>query len=101
MALIIFPPDDLEPELAALLHPDLRKDVADKVNKAILASQGQSRNAAIRNLVRLRAWAEDEARSDKKRGVALPPQLDIGLDADMQMRDASNEHENGNEPMIT
>ena len=62
MALLIFPPENLEPQLAALLQPDLRKSVADRVNKAILANQGQRRDAAIRSLVRLRAWAEDSAR---------------------------------------
>lgn len=97
MALLIFPPDDLEPQLKALLHADLRKDVADKVNKAILSSQGQRRNAAIRNLVRLRGWAEDTSRDSKK---DLPSQLDIGLDADIHVED-SESHENGHEAMIT
>ena len=97
MALLIFPPDNLEPQLAALLHPDLRKSVADRVNKAILASQGQRREAAIRNLVRLRAWAEDSARESKK---DLPAHLDLGLDGEVQNEDA-NLQENGHEAMIT
>jgi hypothetical protein len=77
MALLVFPPDNLEPQLAALLHPDLRRSVADRVNKAILASQNQRRDAAIRNLVRLRAWAENTARDAKR---DLPAQLELGLD---------------------
>jgi hypothetical protein len=97
MALLIFSPDNLEPQLAALLHPDLRKNVADQVNKAILASQGQRRNAAIRNLVRLRAWAEDSARECKK---DLPTRLELGLDAEVH-NDDSNLYENGHESMIT
>ena len=39
MALLIFPPDSLEPPLAALLQPELRRTVADRVNKAILTVQ--------------------------------------------------------------
>lgn len=97
MALLIFPPDNLEPQLAALLHPDLRKSVADRVNKAILISQGQKRDAAIRNLVRLRAWAEDSAREQKK---DLPAHLELGLDAESSM-ERSNQQENGHEVMIT
>jgi hypothetical protein len=91
MALLVFPPDNLEPQLAALLHPDLRRSVADHVNKAILTSQNQRRDAAIRNLVRLRAWAENSARESKK---DLPARIELGLDAD------DNTQDNGNEAMI-
>jgi len=97
MALLIFPPENLEPQLAALLHPNLRKSVADRVTKAILASQGQRRDAAIRNLVRLRAWAEETARDAKK---DLPAQLSIGLDADIR-REEANSRENGHDAMVT
>jgi len=91
MALLVFPPDNLEPQLAALLHPDLRRSVADRVNKAILASQNQRRDAAIRNLVRLRAWAENTARDSKR---DLPAHLELGLDNVGGDR-------NGNEAMMT
>ena len=91
MALLVFPPDNLEPQLAALLHPDLRRSVADRVNKAILTCQNQRRDAAIRNLVRLRAWAEDYARENLKN---LPAKMELGLDAE-------NNDTNGSEPMIT
>ncbi|ESZ95874.1 putative NADH dehydrogenase [Sclerotinia borealis F-4128] len=77
MALLVFPSDNLEPQLAALLHPDLRRSVADKVNKAILQSQNQRRDAAIRDLVRLRAWAENTARDAKK---DIPDLIELGLD---------------------
>jgi glucose-induced degradation protein 8 len=97
MALLIFPQENLEPQLAALLKPDLRKSVADRVNKAILANQGQRRDAAIRNLVRLRAWTEDSARESKK---DLPAHLDLGLDSETRNED-SELHENGNEAMVT
>lgn len=98
MALLVFPPDNLEPQLAVLLHPDLRRDVADKVNKAILTCQNQRRDAAIRNLVRLRAWAENTARENKK---DLPARIELGLDGDDAEPRTDDSHTNGHEPMIT
>ncbi|KAK0120650.1 hypothetical protein ONS96_010854 [Cadophora gregata f. sp. sojae] len=94
MALLIFPPDSLEPPLAALLRPELRRTVADRVNKAILTIQNSRRDAAIRSLVRLRAWAEDAARQSKK---DLPSHLELGFDGD----EKGTSIENGHEPMIT
>jgi len=94
MALLVFPQDNLEPQLATLLHPDLRRSVADRVNKAILISQNQRRDAKIRNLVRVRVWAEEEARKSKK---DIPIRMDLGLDGD----ERDDIHENGHEPMIT
>ncbi|KAI9821714.1 MAG: hypothetical protein M1827_002295 [Pycnora praestabilis] len=84
MALLIFPPDNLAPPLADLLDPKLRKQVANRVNEAILSSQGARREARIRNLVRLRTWAEQKARETKK---DLPVTLDLGLDPDREARD--------------
>ncbi|KAI9836553.1 MAG: hypothetical protein M1819_001185 [Sarea resinae] len=106
MALLIFPPDNLAAPLAALLDPSLRKAVANKVNEAILSSQGARREARIRNLVRLRTWAEQKARESKK---DLPSTLELGLDRigpSPERRDVSmNEsviHSNGEaEPMVT
>lgn len=94
MALLVFPQDSLEPPLAALLQPGLRRSVADRVNKAILGCQGARRDAAIRSLVRLRAWAEDTARQSKK---DLPARMELGLDGGNR----SDTYENGHEPMIT
>lgn len=94
MALLVFPQDTLEPPLAALLQPGLRRTVADRVNKAILHSQGARRDAAIRSLVRLRAWAEDTARQSKK---DLPARLELGLEGG----DRNESLDNGHEPMIT
>lgn len=91
MALLVFQSDNMEPQLAALLQPGLRQSVADRLNKAILTSQAQRRDAAIRSLVRLRAWAEDTARASKK---DLPAHLELdGLNG--------NEDPDGHEPMIT
>ncbi|KAK8149285.1 hypothetical protein G3M48_007679 [Beauveria asiatica] len=97
MALLLFPPETLEPQLAALLKPDLRRDAADKVNRAILERQSTRREAAIRQLVKMRAWAESAARD---RGVSLPDRLDVGLNADDTDRRQANP-ENGHEPMLT
>jgi len=94
MALLVFPQDSLEPPLAALLQPGLRRSVADRVNKAILFCQSARRDAAIRSLVRLRAWAEDTARQSKK---DLPARLELGLDGG----DRGEFSGGGNEPMIT
>ncbi|KAL2137218.1 hypothetical protein VTI74DRAFT_6429 [Chaetomium olivicolor] len=93
MALIIFPHDNLQPELAALLSSDLRRTTAAKVNEAVLMAQSQRREAAIRQLVRMRAWAETSARSKKK---DLPETIELGLNID-----SAGPGESGHEPMIT
>lgn len=77
LSLLIFPTENLAPSLAPLLHPDLRKDIATRVNEAILQSQGARKEARLRNLVKLRAWAEQKAREAKKN---IPEKLAIGLD---------------------
>lgn len=77
MALLIFPPDNLAPPLAALLDPSLRKDVATRVNEALLQSQGDRTRAKLYDLVRTRAWSEQKAREAKK---DLPERIDLGLD---------------------
>lgn len=79
LSLLIFPTENLSPSLAGLLDPELRKTIANRVNEAILQSQGANREARLRNLVKLRAWAEQKAREAKK---DLPAKLDIGLDKD-------------------
>ena len=97
MALLLFPRDSLEPPLAALLSPDLRREVAEDVNRAILRKQSLRRETAIRRLVQLRAWAENTAREKAK---PIPDRLEIGLngeESDSRPIDATN----GHEPMIT
>lgn len=100
MALLLFPSDSLEPQLASLLDPELRRSAADSVNKAILDKQSSRREAAIRHLVKLRAWAENVARD---KGMSLPDRLDIGLRGDEQERqDHKHAHiETTHEPMVT
>ncbi|KAI9827215.1 MAG: hypothetical protein M1832_005353 [Thelocarpon impressellum] len=97
MALLIFPPDNLAPSLAALLDPSLRKTVADRVNEAILINQGARREAKIRNVVRLRVWGEQKAREQKK---DLPAKLHLGLDLDEEngvSQDTIMQENDGNE----
>jgi glucose-induced degradation protein 8 len=79
MSLLIFSPDNLSPPLAALLDPQLRQDVANKVNQTILTNQGARMKARIKGLIRLRAWAEQKCRDTKK---DIPAVLNLGLDAD-------------------
>jgi len=90
MALLIFPSEKLTPQLKALLDPVLRQTIATAVNEAILSSQGERRESRIRNLVRLRTWAEQKAREAK---LDVPEKLTFGLGDDL---------DNGHgEPMIT
>ncbi|KAL8950653.1 MAG: hypothetical protein Q9222_003337 [Ikaeria aurantiellina] len=94
MALLIFPHKDLPPSLAALLEPRLRKEVAERVNEALLTAQGDSPKAKLFRLVRLRAWSEQKAREAKK---DLPENLSIGLEQ-AQAQDGRQEgamHSNG------
>lgn len=95
MALFLYPRNDLRPEQQALLHPDLRMEVADKVNKAIVWRQTKRREAAIRQLIKVRTWAEGTVRTA---GKDLPEHLDFGLtgEAARISRDAG-----GAEPMET
>ena len=97
MALLLFSPDALEPQLATLLDPELRRSAADSVNKAILEKQSTRQEAAIRHLVKMRAWAEKAARD---KGMDLPDRVDIGLKGDGS-GSHSIHNENGHEPMIT
>jgi hypothetical protein len=93
MALIVFPHDKLGPELEPLLHPNLRRDVADSVNKALL-----ERPAAMQMLIRARAWAEKNSlESDRK----SPGQTGVDLSLDLTGTGAPRAVENGNEAMNT
>ncbi|ORY59715.1 CTLH/CRA C-terminal to lish motif domain-containing protein [Pseudomassariella vexata] len=95
MTLLVFR-DTVDPPVAELLKPDLRRDVADKVNKAILQRQQQRRDAAIRHLVQMRAWGEEAVRKETKKD--LPARIELGLNGDESDKDGLQE--NGHEPMI-
>jgi len=94
MALLIFPSESLPPALKTLLDPSLRLSLATQVNRAILHNQGEQTEAQIRDLVKLRQWAEQKCRETKK---SIPPTLSLGLDQidDMDDQDG-NETTNGN-----
>lgn len=92
LSLLIFPSENLAPSLAPLVQPDLRKDIATKVNEAILQNQGAHKEARLRNLVKLRAWAEQKARESKKN---IPDKLDIGLDGNGNGNNNVSASENG------
>jgi len=62
-----------------MLDPEVRQRMATKVNEAILSSQGSESQAKLRNLVRLRAWAERKAREQNN---DLPSRLDVWGDSE-------------------
>lgn len=78
MSLLIFLPatGTLQSELNELLEPSLRRNVASKVNEAILTSIGARGEARMRSLIRLRHWAESKARVT---GKDIPPVLPLSL----------------------
>lgn len=101
MSLLIFlpaPANHLQKELTELLEPSLRRDVASKVNEAILASLGARGEARMRSLVRLRHWAESKARAT---GKDIPPTLSLGLqDADDQSMGSNGNHGDSADVMV-
>ena len=78
MALLIFDPDKLAPPLAALLEPEIRRDIAQRVNEALLASHGYRKKATLHDLLALRAWANKQAMEANKEH--LPDHIDLGDD---------------------
>lgn len=91
MCLIAFAPDKVPPHVAALLDPQLKQNVAEMVNRAILTSYGANNETRIKALIKLRAWAEQKARDAGKDG--LPATLGIGLDDNQN--GVGDMHENG------
>lgn len=98
MTLLVFPQDSLDPTLAALLKPDLRRAVADKVNKAMLNRQVERRDAAIRSLVQMRTWSEEAVRKETKKD--LPARIELGLHSDDESNGGLYAVENGHEDAI-
>ena len=94
MTLLVFPHDSLEPSIAALLQPKLRRDVADQVNKTVLDRQYRRKDTAIRKLLQTRAWSEKTVRVETKND--LPAWIELGLDGDGEGK--QNGHD---EPMFS
>lgn len=79
MAVLIFPPNNLTPQLQEFMRPSFRKGIAERVNEAILKEFGAATQAKLRDLVRLRSWVERELR-EKNPGLQKMP--DYGLEED-------------------
>lgn len=97
MALLMIPHESLDPQLAGLLDPSLRQSAAERVNKAIIASRSNRTIAGIRNLVKMRCWAENRSR---ELHLGIPDRLDIGLHGDESDQSVAS-GENGHDAMIT
>ncbi|PKS05871.1 hypothetical protein jhhlp_007701 [Lomentospora prolificans] len=91
MALIVFPHDKLGPDLLRLLHPNLRREVADNVNKALLQRQADRREAAIRMLIHTRAWAGKTSKDLGKSHSDLGIDLSLDLTGNRSMMTGSND----------
>ena len=78
MAILVFPPGQIHPSLAHILEPGLRKDVAKRVNEAMLSSLGEDRRTRLYELVKTREWVEKKARDANRK---LPFRMEIGLDS--------------------
>ena len=104
MALLIFPPDNLAPTLAALLDPALRQEVAQRVNRALLQSRGERTKATLYDLINHRAWAQQKALETMKDRV--PEHLDLGFgsaqnghESSQNGTSSSHQHNGHEEPM--
>ena len=95
MTLLIFPRETLLPPLDALLDPQLRKNVAQRVNEALLFSQGERTRSKLLELVKTRLFVEKKAREAKK---DIPDKLLFGLDHEtdrQELREDSIMQNNG------
>ena len=77
MVMLFFAPEKMPAAQRRLLSAGLRREVAEKVNKAILYHHCKRREAAIRHLLKMRAWAEKNAREMDPE--SMPAVLDLGL----------------------
>lgn len=106
MLLLLFPADKPIPDkLKYILMPELREEVADRVNEALLQRSGEASHSRLAEMVRLRVWSENKVRESK---IDLPEHIDIGLDQHSAAQNGHNgvheeaRHANGDsEPMIT
>jgi glucose-induced degradation protein 8 len=82
MALLMIPRDQLEPPLAAMLDTEVRAEAAERVIGAILATRSRRTMAGIRNLVKLRCWAESKGRTLSV--GSIPDNIPIDLNDDYE-----------------
>ena len=92
MALLIFPWNNLPPELKPLLDSNLRSDIATQINEAILEDHDFPPEAKIKHLIKIRQWSEQKCRDMKKQ---IPSRLPLGLTAEEEL-DGQEDNMNGN-----
>ncbi|KAL8761716.1 MAG: hypothetical protein Q9184_002191 [Pyrenodesmia sp. 2 TL-2023] len=78
MMLLMYDYTNIPDEYADQLEPQFRKDIAKRVNEALLKDQGERTKAKLYDLVRLRAWSEMKAREMKR---DIPEHLTLGLES--------------------
>lgn len=69
MALLCFPGDSISPQISPLLDLDLRREVADYVNEAIIMLYGESGKSKLETLIRMWHWGDQ---SLNKEGYSFP-----------------------------
>ena len=69
MALLIIPKSELPPNIAALLSPQIKEQVASRVNEAILELLGHAKFSRVKHLTDLRLAAEMDARNMVERAM--------------------------------
>lgn len=79
MCLVVFSHDKLQPDVRKLLDTNLRRQIAEQVNDAILRSQKEPSDVQIRLLVQVRQWAEQKSREMRKN---IPARISLGLSSD-------------------
>lgn len=79
MCLVVFSPDKLQPDHKKLLDTNLRRQIAEQVNEAILRSSKEPSDVQIRLLVQVRQWAEQKCREMRK---SIPSRMPLGLSSD-------------------
>jgi len=92
MCLVVFNHDKLQPDIRKLLDTNLRREIAEQVNDAILCSQKEPSEVQIRHLMQVRQWAEQKCREMCKK---IPSRIPLGLSPD-DMSEGAAEEMNGN-----
>ena len=92
MCLVVFNQDKLQPDIQKLLDKNLRLQIADQVNEAILLSANEYSENQVRSLLKSRLWAEQKCREMRK---SIPQKIPLGLSPD-EMVEEPREEMNGN-----
>jgi hypothetical protein len=92
MCLVVFNQDKLQPDIQKLLDKNLRLQIADQVNEAILLSANEYSENQVRSLLKSRLWAEQKCREMRKN---IPQKIPLGLSPD-EMVEETREEMNGN-----